>query len=87
MVAQPHSSHVTVVVMTNAEDNFRGPGVAGLAGLIGVTAAILAAAAIWLVLTEPVTVANAVDTREFVPLMRQLAEVIFTAMAGLIDYL
>jgi len=78
---------MTVVVMTNAEDVDRGPGIAGVAGLIGVAAAIVAAAAIWLVLTEPMTVANAIDTREVLPLARQLAQVIFAAMAGLLDYL
>jgi hypothetical protein len=61
--------------------------VASVAGLIGVVAAIVAAAAIWLVLTEPVTIANAIDTGEIAPLVHQLAEVIYRTMAGLLDYL
>ena len=60
---------------------------ASVAGLIGVVAAIVAAAAIWLVLTAPVTVATAVDTGEISPLVRQLAAVIYETMAGLLDYL
>jgi hypothetical protein len=78
---------MTVLAMTSEEQTDRGPGVAGVAGVIGVTAAIIAAAAIWLVLTEPVTVADAVEARELAPLMRQLAVVIYNAMAGLLDYL
>ena len=73
--------------MTNEEDPDGGLGVASVATLIGVTAAIVAAAAIWLVLTEPVTVANAVNARELLPLVRQLGAVIYHAMAGLLDYL
>ena len=61
--------------------------IAGALGLIGVVAAVVAAAAIWLMLTEPVTVANAVDTNQISPLVRRLAGVIFTTMARLLDYL
>jgi hypothetical protein len=49
--------------------------------------AIAAGAAIWLVLTEPVTIANAVDTGEIAPLVLRLAEAIYQTMAGLLDYL
>ena len=55
--------------------------------LIGVVAAIIAGATIWLLLTDPVTVANAVDTGEISPLVRQLAEVLYNALAGLLNYL
>ena len=55
--------------------------------LIGAVAAIIAGATIWLLLTDPVTVANAVDTGEISPLVRQLAEVLYNALAGLLDYL
>lgn len=55
--------------------------------LIGVVAAVIAGATIWLLLTDPVTVANAVDTGELSPLVRQLAEVIYKALAGLLQYL
>jgi hypothetical protein len=74
--------------MTNEQD--AGPNLnhlASIAGLIGVAAAIVAGAAIWLVLTEPITIVNAVDTGEVSTLVRQLAQVIYDAMAGLLDYL
>ncbi len=55
--------------------------------LIGVVAAVIAGATIWLLLTDPVTVANAVDTGELSPLVQQLAEVIYNALSGLLQYL
>ena len=61
--------------------------VASLAVLVGLIAAVVAGATIWLLLTDPVTVANAVDEGEISPLVRQLAQVIFNALAGLLDYL
>jgi hypothetical protein len=74
--------------MTNEHDNARGLNLsASAAGLMGVGAAIVATAAIWLVLTDPVAVANAVETGELAPLMRQLAEVIYQTMTGLLGYL
>ena len=60
---------------------------ASIAILIGTGAAIIAGAAIWLVLTDPLTVANAVDSGEVSPLVKRLAEVIYNALAGLLDYL
>jgi len=74
--------------MTNEQD--AAPGLnhlASIAGLIGVAAAIVAGAVIWLVLTDPVTIVNAVDTGEVSTLVRQLAQVVYDAMAGLLDYL
>ena len=74
--------------MTNEHDEGRGLNrAASLAGLVGVVAALVAAAAIWLMLTEPVTVANAVDTGELSPIVRRLAAVIYQTMAGLLRYL
>ena len=61
--------------------------VTSVAVLIGVVAAIVASATIWLVLTDPVTVANAVNEGEISPLVRQLADIIYKALAGLLDYL
>jgi hypothetical protein len=58
-----------------------------VAVLIGIIAAIVASATIWLVLTDPVTVANAVNEGEISPLVRQLADIIYNALAGLLDYL
>jgi len=47
----------------------------------------LAAATIWLFVTNPVTVANAVNEGEVSPLVRSLAEVLYQALAGLLKYL
>jgi hypothetical protein len=58
-----------------------------VAVLLGVGAAVVAGATIWLVLTDPVTVANAVEAGEVSPLVRRLAEVIYNALSGLLDYL
>lgn len=60
---------------------------ASVAGVVAVLAAIVAGATIWLVLTDPVTVATAVDDGEISPLVRQLAQVLYNAVAGLLDYL
>jgi hypothetical protein len=38
-------------------------------------------------LTDPVTVANAVDEGEISPLVRQLALILYNAVAGLLQYL
>ena len=55
--------------------------------LIGGIAAVIAAAAIWLVVTDPVTVASAVEDGEISPLVIRLAEVLYSAISGLLDYL
>jgi len=60
---------------------------ASVAGLVAIVAAIVAGAAIWLVLTDPVTVATSVEGGEISPLVRQLAQVLYNAVAGLLDYL
>jgi hypothetical protein len=60
---------------------------ASVAGLVAVLAAIVAGATIWLVLTDPITVATAVDEGEISPLVRQLAQVLYNAVAGLLEYL
>jgi hypothetical protein len=61
--------------------------VTSLGVLIGVGAAVIAGAAIWLLITDPVTVANAVEDGEISPLAIRLAEVIYEALAGLLRYL
>jgi hypothetical protein len=61
--------------------------VTSVAVLIGAIAAVFAGATIWLVLTDPVTVASALDGGEISPLVKRLAEVIFNALAGLLDFL
>ncbi|MGH9346085.1 MAG: hypothetical protein ACRD26_02355 [Vicinamibacterales bacterium] len=61
--------------------------VASVAGLVGILAAVIASATIWLLLTDPVTVATSVEDGEISPLVRQLAQVLYNAVAGLLDYL
>jgi hypothetical protein len=58
-----------------------------LVGIVGVLAVVIAGATIWLVLTDPVTVAESVDAGEVSPLIRSLAGAIFDALRGLLKYL
>jgi hypothetical protein len=58
-----------------------------LVGIVGLLAIIIAGATIWLVLTDPVTVAESVDAGEVSPLIRSLAGAIFDALRGLLKYL
>jgi len=58
-----------------------------LVGIVGVLAAVIAGATMWLVLTDPVTVAESVDTGEVSPLVRSLATTIYEALRGLLKYL
>jgi hypothetical protein len=58
-----------------------------LFGVIGVLAATLAAATIWLLLTDPVTVADAVAEGEVSPLVRALAGALYDAVKDLLKYL
>lgn len=61
--------------------------VTGVGVLIGVAAAVMAGATIWLLVTDPVTVVTALDEGEVSPLVIALAEVIYNAVAGLLAYL
>jgi hypothetical protein len=54
---------------------------------VAIIAAIFAGALIWLLLSDPVTVADAVETGEVAPLISELARVIYQALLGLLDYL
>ncbi len=54
---------------------------------IAIVTIVLAAATIWLFLTNPVTVATAVNEGDVTPLVRQLAQVLYQALAGLLKYL
>jgi hypothetical protein len=56
-------------------------------GLVGILALVMAGATIWLVLTDPVTVAESVDSGEVSPLVRTLATTIYEALRGLLKYL
>jgi hypothetical protein len=58
-----------------------------LFALIAVVSIVLAAATIWLFLTNPITVANAVNEGEITPLVRNLAQVLLAAFSGLLKYL
>jgi hypothetical protein len=58
-----------------------------LFGTIAIVSAVFAAATIWLLLTDPVTVADAVDTGQVSPLVKELASVLYSALAGLLKYL
>ena len=58
-----------------------------LFALVAIVSIVLAAATIWLFVTNPVTVANAVNEGEVSPFVRNLAEVIYNALRGLLKYL
>jgi hypothetical protein len=54
--------------------------------LAGAMAALVAGATLWLLLSNPVVVANAVDGGEVTPLVRELAIVLYNAFIGLLDF-
>ena len=58
-----------------------------LFGVIAILSAILAGATIWLLLTDPVTVADAVTEGQVTPVIRELALVLYGAILGLLKYL
>lgn len=58
-----------------------------LASAVGVVAAVVAGATAWLLLTDPITVAEAVDTGDYGPLVEEIADVLYNALVGLIRYL
>jgi hypothetical protein len=61
-----------------------------LLGFVGVTAIGVAAATIWLMVTQPVTTAetvNAAAQGNLSPLARALAGVLYNALQGLLKYL
>ena len=60
---------------------------ASLFGVVAIVAVLLAGATIWLFLTNPVTVANAVNEGEISPLVRDLAQALLGALSGLLKYL
>jgi hypothetical protein len=61
--------------------------ITSVAVVIGALAAVVAGATIWLLLTDPVAVLDAVDGGQVSPLVRQLADILYQALAGLLDYL
>jgi hypothetical protein len=58
-----------------------------LFGVIAIFSSILAGATIWLLLTDPVTVADAVTEGQVTPVIRELALVLYGAILGLLKYL
>ena len=60
---------------------------ASLFTCIAVISIVLAAATIWLFLTNPITVANAVNEGDVSPLVRSLAQVLLQALSGILKYL
>ena len=58
-----------------------------LVGIIGVLAATLAGATIWLLLTEPMTVADAMTEQDLTPLARELAGLLYAALRSLLRFL
>ena len=58
-----------------------------LIGAIALIVVIIAMAAVWLFLTNPVTVATAVSEGEISPFVRNLADVLIQALQGLLKYL
>ena len=59
----------------------------GLIGAIGLVAGVLAVATVWLMLTDPVTVAESLEGGEISPLVRALANVLVDALVALLQYL
>lgn len=58
-----------------------------LVGIIGLFATIVAGATVWLLLTDPVTVAESMDSGEVSPLVQSLAGSIYDAIVRLLRYL
>jgi len=58
-----------------------------LVGIIGLFAVIVAGATVWLLLTDPVTVAESMDSGEVSPLVQSLAGSIYDALKKLLQYL
>jgi hypothetical protein len=59
----------------------------GVFGAIAVIVVVLTIATIWLFLTNPVTVASAVNEGAISPFVRDLAAVLLAALQGLLKYL
>jgi hypothetical protein len=56
-------------------------------GAVVLVSVVLAVATVWLFLTNPVTVATAVNEGDVSPFMRNLARVLLDALSGLLKYL
>jgi hypothetical protein len=58
-----------------------------LVGIVGLFAVVIAGATVWLLLTDPVTVAESIDSGEVSPLVESLAGSIYDAIVKLLKYL
>jgi hypothetical protein len=58
-----------------------------LVGIVGLFAVVIAGATVWLLLTDPVTVAESMDSGEVTPLVQSLAGSLYDAIAKLLKYL
>lgn len=58
-----------------------------LAAAVLLLALVFASATVWLYLTNPVSVVNAVNEGDVTPFVRDLATVLFEALQGLLKYL
>jgi len=61
-----------------------------LVGVVGVLVAVLATAALWLAVSDPVTTATAVDAAvqgDVSPIVKALAGALYDALQGLMKYL
>ena len=58
-----------------------------LVAIIGVFAATIAGAVVWLIFTDPVTVANSVSSGDVGPVVQAIGAVIVNALRGLFKYL
>lgn len=56
-------------------------------GVVGLVAATVAGATIWLLVTDPVTVADAVSSGEVSPIVRALGSMIYDALKDVLGYL
>ena len=56
-------------------------------GVVALVAATLAGTSIWLLLTDPVTIADAVNEGEVSPLVRALAGALYAMLSGILKYL
>jgi hypothetical protein len=56
-------------------------------GALVTVGTVVAGATVWLFLTNPVTIANAVNDGDVSPFVQDLARVIFEALRGLLRYL
>jgi hypothetical protein len=57
------------------------------AGVVMSVLAVLAAATVWLYLTSPLIVVNAVNDGDVTPFVRDLAQVLLQALQALLKYL